>query len=629
MKGRTVGLRAWIGVMLVLPLIALINPGDATEQRQPLVEPPGTCVSALQLERVMAFVDGVESVVMDPATHPLAVADIDQSLIPEMAMSADEKVAGAKKKGNGEAEKPKEEVAPGEKVEVTSPPAAPAAPTAAPVEAPPAPPIVEVVPAPPSEEAVPAPAPAEEPGQVTEFKPYVPPTGVAEEITAETAEAELLKQAIFAQTVTLSFKDADLQNVLRIISRKTGLNIIMSQKDVKGTVTVHLEDVPLGAALDSILKTNGLSFVLEPGNIVRVVPRKEVRKKEIELKTVHRPVNWVQARRVKETLEPFITEDGQIQSDDGTNALIITDTPPNVAILEDLVSKLDIPEKQVMIEARMVDMSEGAQKALGISWGLLKFEPEPAGWDDTPINPFTGLPGPQSTAAFFDPSFARPGQLNIGKLAHLFGETWSLDLTLSAMENRNEIVVLANPKVITLNNVPATIEIVENLPYTEAVKSDQGEFITEEVEFEETGIKMTVTPNITNNGYVRMTIEPEQRILRRWVPTQYSMVPQIDSRKSVTNVIVKDEDTVVVGGLKKMQRSNDTTGAPWFHRIPLFGWLFKDTLNTADKLELIMFVTPHIIKEPMLTAEEQYRYEQIDYDWELPDYFYDDVKITN
>lgn len=622
MKGRTVGLRVWIGVMLALPLIALIKPGDATEQRQPLVEPPGTCVSALQLERVMAFVDGVESVVMDSA---LAVADIDQSLIPEMAMSEDERIAGVKKKGNGEAEKPKEEVAPGEKVEVTSPPAAP---KAAPAEAPPAPPIVEVVLAPPSEEAMPAPAPAEKPAQVTEFKPYVPPTATAEEITAETAEAELLKQAIFAQTVTLSFKDADLQNVLRIISRKTGLNIIMSQKDVKGTVTVHLEDVPLGAALDSILKTNGLSFVLERGNIVRVVPRKEVRKKEIELKTIHRPVNWVQASSIKQTLEPFLTEDGQIQSDGGTNALIITDTPPNVAILEDLVGKLDIPEKQVMIEARMVDMSEGAQRALGITWGLLKFEPEPAGWDDTPINPFTGLPGPQSTSAFFDPTFARPGQLNIGKLAHFFGETWSLDLTLSGMENRNEIVVLANPKVITLNNVKATIDITENLPYTEGVLSDQGQFVTEEVKFEETGIKMAVTPNITNNGYVRMTIEPEQRILRRYVTTRYGVVPQIDTRKSLTNVIVKDEDTVVVGGLRKMQRSNDVTGVPWFHRIPLFGWLFKDNATTADKLELIIFVTPHIIKEPMLTAEEQFRYEQIDYDWELPDYFYDDVKIT-
>ncbi len=606
MRGRTVGLRAWIGVMLVLPLIALINPSDATEQRQPLVEPPGTCVSALQVERVMAFVDEVESVLMDPA---LAVADIDQSLIPEMAMSADERVAGAKKKGNGEAEKPKEEVAPGEKVEETSPPAAPAAPKAAPAEEPPAPPEVE---------AVPAPAPAEEPEQVTEFEPYVPPTGMAEEITPETAEAELLKQAIFEQTVTLSFKDTDLQNVLRIISRKTGLNIIMSQKDVKGTVTVHLEDVPLGAALDSILKTNGLSFVLEPGNIVRVVPRKEVRKKEIELKTVHRPVNWVPASGVKETLEPFLTEDGQIQADDGTNSLIITDTPPNVAILEDLVAKLDIPEKQVMIEARMVDMSEGARKELGISWGLLKFEPEPPGWEDTL----------QSTEVIFDPNLLRPGQLSIGKLAHLFGETWALDLTLSAMENRNEIVVLANPKVITLNNVPATIDITENLPYTEGVISDQGQFVTEEVEFEETGIKMTVTPNITNNGYIRMKIEPEQKILRRYVGTRYGLVPQIDTRKSLTNVIVKDEDTVVVGGLRKLQRSNDTTGAPWFHRIPLFGWLFKDNTTTAEKLELVMFVTPHIIKEPVLTAEEQFRYEQIDYDWELPDYFYDDVKIT-
>ena len=97
---------------------------------------------------------------------------------------------------------------------------------------------------------------------------------------------------------------------------------------------------------------------------------------------------------------------------------------------------------------------------------------------------------------------------------------------------------------------------------------------------------------------------------------------------SVSNVIVKDDNTVVVGGLRKLERSNDTTGVPWFHQIPLFGWLFKDKMSSASKLELIIFVTPHIIKEPSITAEESFRYSQIDYDWELPDYFYDEVKIT-
>jgi type IV pilus assembly protein PilQ len=605
MRGRTVGARAWVGLMLMLLLMAAVM--QASEAREAVAVGSGTYVLALQVEKATALVDRMDGVVGDLASPSRLIAELDKSLIPDMAMSENEKAA-ARKKGDGEAEKPEEEAKPAQEAEVTSPPMTTPAPEATPEEAPP--PVVEIV-------ATPAPVASPAPAQVTEAQPYVPPKGRAEEVSPETAQERLLRQEVFQQTVTLSFKDANLQNVLRIISQKTGLNIIMSEKDVKGTVTVHLEDVPLGAALDSILKTNELSFVIEPGNIVRVVPRKEVRKKEIELKTVHRTINWVQAKRIKETLEPFLTEDGQIQACEDSNALIITDTPPNVAILEDLVAKLDIPEKQVMIEARLIDMSEGARRELGINWGLLKYEPERPGWTDQE----------QFTQVTFDPSLLRPGQLTISKLPHFFGETWALDMTLSAMENRNEIVVLANPKVITLNNVPATIDIVENLPYTEGVLSQGGQFVTEEVKFEETGIKMTVTPNITNNGFVRMMISPEQKILRRYVATRYGSVPQIDSRKSLTNVIVKDEETVVMGGLRKLQRSNDTTGVPWFHRIPLFGWLFKDNTTTADKLELVMFVTPHIIKEPVLAAEEQYRYDEIDYDWQLPDYFYDDVTV--
>ena len=450
---------------------------------------------------------------------------------------------------------------------------------------------------------------SEEMGTAQKF--YIPPTD--KDTTPKAATAMLPEEDIFAQLVTLRFVNADLQNVIRMIARQTGLNVIMARNQVAGIITLDLEDVPLGSALDAILKTHGLAFVREPGGIVRIVPRAEIRATTIELKTVHIPVNWVPAEKLASTLRPFLTKvDGaQIQADGETNALIITDTPPNVDTLIALEEKLDVPEKQVMIEMRLVDMGKTLLRELGINWALTQpgYEFPDKGVFSPFSKPYDGLLGPDAMTWQW------------GQSVSFLGEDFNFDLFASAYETRGLVSVLANPKVITLNNITAKIDITEDIPYTNTVIG-QGGITTEQVEFKETGIKMEVTPNITNNGYIRMRIKPDQRIYRGLVIVNDRQAPRVDKRIAETNVIVRDEETVVLGGLRQDTKNKLDMGTPWFMDIPVLGWLFKKNTIENKELELVMFVTPHIIKEPSLTEVEKLEYQKIDTGWNLPEEFF-------
>lgn len=471
---------------------------------------------------------------------------------------------------------------------------------------------------------------------------YVPPSG--KESAPKASTAVLPEEDIFAQLVTLRFKDAEIQNVIRMIAEQTGLNIIMAKDQVKGIITLDLEDVPLGAALDAILKTHGLAFVREPGGIVRIVPRSEIRATMIELKTVHVPVNWVLSSNLADTLRPFVskTDGAQIQADSESNALIITDTPPTVDTLLALVEKLDVPEKQVMIEMRLVDISRSLLHQLGTEWSLTQAAGvKPIYETETVFNPVTGqvesvikrIVGsePARSAASLD-SLESIGKLYTpgggrwtwGKDISILGDDFDFDFFLEAYENRNLVSVLANPKVITLNNIKAKIEITEDIPYTTTVIGSGGAQ-TIQVEFKKAGITLEVLPKITNNGYIRMNLKPIQEIYRGRDPLAQN-TPLVDKRAAETNVIVRDEETVVLGGLRQSDKSNITKGTPWFMDIPVLGWFFKSTTDENRDLEMVMFVTPHIIKEPSLTEMEKLEYERIDYGWDLPEAFFTQKK---
>lgn len=465
------------------------------------------------------------------------------------------------------------------------------------------------------------------------------------------APPDLFDQGIFNRRVTLDFKNADIQNVIRLVAARSGLNILLDPSEVEGRITLSLDNVPLGDALDNILKVNKLAYIIETGGIVRIVPESRVGREQVETKTEIIELNWRDSKDIEETFRGFLTTHGSMKANEEAQAIIITDVPPNIIRIKELIRQIDRPDRQVSIYARLVDIEQAAGRTLTTEWAASKVnDVRSFGVDGTILDAAAGdgslkealIPG--SDASLFSPiggvsavaleGFGVKGglgTLSFGSVIGVLGDDYLIDATLTALEQRDIVEVLANPRVTTLNNVPAFIRIIERIPYIEAVQGTQG-VIVGEVEFEEAGVIIQVKPIITPNEFVRLDIELEQRILRRRVAagsidarTEAFNPPQIDVRNAQTTVIVQDGNTVVLGGLRELRKNEGVKGVPWMNRIPVIGWMFKDKNNAYEKKELLLMVTPDVVKEALLTDQEQELYDMIDIDWHLPDYFLDDV----
>lgn len=453
-----------------------------------------------------------------------------------------------------------------------------------------------------------------------EFGAFLPPTVTETEDVTSSQDTELvgvLGEEVYNRRVNISTPaDTEVEEVIRILAERADLNFVYGEGVIEGKITLNLRDVPLGVALQSLLSTQDLAIVREGENVMRIARRADVKPGvTADMRTVYIKLNWVQSESIAKTLSAAVSgSGGKIQPHAETNTLIITDTSPNVAILRDLIAQLDVPEKQVMIEARMVELVLEANRNLASSVNLSRQGRLTAEASDNLDLGF--IPG-------------IGGDIDFGGVASILGSNINIDLTLSGLEERRVVNILANPRIITVNNEPATIDIIRDVPYIEYQQGAAEGFLRGTVQFEEAGVKLNVTPTITNNGYVRMNLKPEQMIVAGFVTVPIASginndIPIIDTRSAETNVIVKDEDTVVLGGLRQIDAQNSKSEYPWLARSPVLGWFFKSDNKVHTKNDLMLFVTPHIIKAPMLTPAENYKYTRIDAHWDLPDFFFDD-----
>jgi type IV pilus assembly protein PilQ len=497
-----------------------------------------------------------------------------------------------------------------------------------------------------------------EPGAEQAMRAFVPPTvqQSAEERTRRAGEElrDVLGDEVFNQRVNISTPpDTEIAEVIRLLAERAQLNFVVPAGVISGRVTLNLRDVPLGVALQSLLAAQDLSLVREGENVLRIVPRKQIQPGQVETRTIYIKLNWVTADTVLTALQNFSgnQQQGQVKAHKESNTLIITDTPTNVALLRDIVAQLDVPQKQVMIEARLVELivdnarrlgsktiverrdSSGNSQATGLlSSNAARTETRTRIEIDDEGRPVTVEETVNVPAAPVDQllSSLLVGQgspsLNFGTVISIFGKEFDVAATLDGLENRNVINTLANPRVITLNNEQAYIDITRKIPYIEAQQGVSQNVTAATVKFEEAGVRLAVLPNITNNGFIRMRLEPDQKIKGAdfFNPTTGSNVPVIDRRTAVTNVIVKDEDTVVIGGLRQIESSRLKAQVPWLGQVPVLGWFYKNDAKSHRKNDLMVFVTPHIVKAPVLTTAENYKYSRIDAHWDLPDYFFDD-----
>jgi len=410
--------------------------------------------------------------------------------------------------------------------------------------------------------------------------------------------------------ISLDFQDAEISSVLRLIADVSGLNMVVGEA-VKAKVTLKLLNVPWDQALDLILKLNNLGQIRE-GNILWIdtlanitklrddaAKAKEATLKAEELVTRIIYLNYSDAAKSIDVAKSNLSPRGEIKVDARTNALVVRDTPDNLTRVEKIIRDLDQRTPQVQIEARIVQASKSFARGLGIQWGLSSINTTSSGSQkDAPISINLGASGATfgtQTNAFLvnlpasGSGVTVPGTtlgLLIGKF---LGSTGTLDLRLSAGEALGQTKIVSAPKIITLDNKPAKLEQGSQIPFsTTSLQGTQTTFV-------DATLTLNVTPHvIPHANTVRLEIKVTKNALGAVTVTAG---PTIDKKEATTEILLRDGETTVLGGIFEETRNDSMQGVPWFNRIPFLGWLFKNEGISVSSTELLVFVTPTIIKE--------------------------------
>ena len=416
------------------------------------------------------------------------------------------------------------------------------------------------------------------------------------------------------QPVTLDFYDINIKDLFKILSEKSGVNVVYSPQ-ISGTISIQLRDVSFTEAVDTILALSDLKLVEMGKNIVQLMTIPEFDKYKTSAISVTRifPINYAKATDVSTQLGSILQTlgaKGKTQVDERTNSLIVTDTPEGIETVLKLIEDLDKPAPQVMIEAKIVQVQLGTSLDLGITWGIAYTDQTgnqmvtigAAGSQSSPDPaPGSGSVGLQNRTAL-NPSGGSGLELGgsgfsatqgLGLTFGFVKDVVRLNAALSALEQKNKSKVLSNPKIATLNNQSASIKSEVSEPYltTETQLTNAGTLSTQVVNQAKSGITLTVTPTINADGRITLKILPD---ITSSQPTSIG-VPQTTSQQANTTVIVRDGETFVIGGLISELETDRKQQVPILGSIPLLGRLFKKTANAKTRAELLVFVTPKII----------------------------------
>lgn len=402
------------------------------------------------------------------------------------------------------------------------------------------------------------------------------------------------------QKISLDFQDADIQNILRIIADVSGLNVITSEK-VKGKVTMKLVDVPWDMALETILKNNQLGMVRN-ANIIRVATVDEISKEKESLASEKQSsdkvetlylkvfqVNYESCAKLKENLKAIAGPRGSIDINDRTNTLIIQDTKERLAEMERLIEILDKRTVQVLIEARIVEVSHSFSREIGIRWGGAYNRATGANFPSTVG--LSGVAGGAASSAAGSIVNAPTSSSPVGALGLRLGSvdsTAMLDMQLMALQNQGKGRILSMPKISTMNNIEALIESGRQIPY-QTTSADGTK-----TEFKNATLKLKVIPHVTPDNFIRLEIDAnkDEADFANQLPNS---PPPILTKHAKTEVLIKDGDTTVIGGLFKETKNESEAGVPFFSKIPVLGWLFKGKADSNQGEELLIFITPKIL----------------------------------
>lgn len=406
--------------------------------------------------------------------------------------------------------------------------------------------------------------------------------------------------------ISLDFKDVDIRDVLRLIADVSDLNIIAGD-EVNGNVTIRLVDVPWDQALDVILLTKGLGFV-RVGNVLRIAPA-EMLKAEEEARLQERrakekledlvvklqPVNYAKVGEVAKLVKRLLTARGTVDVDERTNTIIIKDIPGVIDEATALVKAIDSQTPQVMIEARIVEASLDFSKEIGTEWGFGTQPDEDE--DDFTIGGMRPITAQDSqfpynqanNAVVTNPITLNPaGLMNLG--AFLLDDRVNVDVRIAAAELNGEGKVISSPRVVTLDNREALIEQGVSIPFQTFENGDA------QLEFIDAVLSLKVTPHITADRSIIMAVEVTRNAPDESIDTPTGS-PAIAKNQAKTETLVKDGQTLVLGGIYVIEKSESSQRVPGFWKLPILGNAFRNFDTEDSRRELLIFVTPSVVMQ--------------------------------
>lgn len=387
--------------------------------------------------------------------------------------------------------------------------------------------------------------------------------------------------------ISLEFQDAPVAVVLQALADHQQLNVVTAV-GVGGNLTLRLDKVPWRQALAVILRMGKLTMTLE-GNVMMVFPEPSEQEKQRQqlalaqkqpLHSVTLPLNHADATEIAENLNAqdgtLLSERGSLVADKRTNAVLLRDTAPIVALLTQRIAEMDVPLAQVQLAAHIVTINSESLRELGVRWGLAPDERPAKSWQLDGFNVALPLERSAVSAGFH---LARIG----GRL---------LDLELMALEQENRVEIIASPRLLTANLQTASIKQGTEIPY----EVNSGASGATSIEFKEAVLGMEVTPKILPNGRITLTLQISQNMPGRSISRATGETLAIDKQEIKTQVTVKDGETIVLGGVFQRHSAQGADKVPGIGDVPLLGSLFKRSSKQHKRRELVIFITPTLIK---------------------------------
>ena len=455
-------------------------------------------------------------------------------------------------------------------------------------------------------------------------KPGTPSKPAATEVQRLKEQTVLEKEG---QLMSINFQDISLRRVLQLIADDNNFNLVVSDS-VKGNLTLRLDEVPWQQALEIILQLKGLGKRVK-GNVILVAPKEELELRERqalekarmaeefgELSAEIIKISYASAKEISEMINgkgdfSMLSERGHISVDERTNSLLLRELPDNIGVIRQLIEALDVPVKQVQIEARIVTITEGNLDELGVRWGFSSRNGTASAGGSIESNlgangyypevgkvlwPGSGTSEPDKVA-IGDFLNVNLGATNANAASIAFqvaklGSGTLLDLELSALQAESKAEIISSPRLITTNKKPAYIEQGTEIPYLEAASSG-----ATSVSFKKAVLSLKVTPQITPDNRLVLDLSVTQDRPGEVVKAGGGEVVAIDTQRIGTQVLVNNGETVVLGGIYQNTLASRVDKVPLLGDIPLLGHLFKRTYEKQGKSELLIFVTPKVIMQ--------------------------------